>query len=65
VAFDQAAIDALDKAIVSGVLSVSYGGRTITYRSTADLIKARELAILETAPKRSNTGYISRARRGT
>lgn len=40
----QANLDALEQAIVSGVLSVAYKDRTVTYRSMSELIRARDLA---------------------
>jgi ribosomal protein L12E/L44/L45/RPP1/RPP2 len=46
-AFTQANLDAIDAAIASGELTVSVAGRTITYRSIDDLIKAR--AVVSTA----------------
>jgi hypothetical protein len=41
--FSQAQLDALEEAIASGSLSVQYGDKKITYQSTADMLKAREL----------------------
>ena len=39
-------IDALDKAITSGILSVRHSdGKQIQYRSINDLIRARDIAI--------------------
>lgn len=35
-------IDALEEALASGTLSVSYDGRSVTYRSQADLQAALE-----------------------
>lgn len=37
----QAHLDALDQAIASGELTVSYQGRVVTYQSTDSLLKAR------------------------
>lgn len=42
-AFTLTQLDALDRAIASGTLTVSYDGKSTTYRSTDDLIKARNL----------------------
>lgn len=42
-AFQQSDLEAVERAIASGELSVSHNGRTVTYRSLADLLKAREL----------------------
>lgn len=41
--FTQAQLDALDVAIASGTLRVTYDGKTIEYRSMADLRTARRL----------------------
>lgn len=41
-AVTQADIDALTSAIASGERQVTHGGRTVTYRSIDDLIKARD-----------------------
>lgn len=40
-AITQQDIDNLDAAIVSGELTVSYQGRTVTYQTTDAMIKAR------------------------
>ncbi|CAN1564494.1 hypothetical protein MCERH10_02834 [Caulobacteraceae bacterium] len=39
----NAGINALQSAIASGELKVSYAGRTVEYRSIDDLIKARDV----------------------
>jgi len=41
--FTLSQLNALDAAIASGQLSVNYDGKSITYRSVGDLMKAREL----------------------
>lgn len=41
-AFTQTDLDAIDAAIASGELTVSHNGRTVTYRSMDDLLKARK-----------------------
>jgi len=46
-AYTQAQLDALDAAIASGALRVTYDGKTVEYRSTADLIRARALVLAE------------------
>lgn len=43
-AINQQDIDNLDAAIVSGELTVSFQGRTVTYQTTDSLIKARNYA---------------------
>lgn len=40
-AFTQSDLDAVNAAIASGELTVSHNGRTVTYRSMDDLMKAR------------------------
>lgn len=44
-AFTQTQLDAIDTAIASGELSVTYDGRSVTYRSLDDLLKARALIV--------------------
>jgi hypothetical protein len=39
--FTTANLDAIESAIASGELTVSFNDRTVTYRSINDLIKAR------------------------
>lgn len=41
--FTQSQLDALNEAIASGTLRVTYDGRTIEYRSMDDLLRARGL----------------------
>lgn len=48
-AFTQQDLDAINAAIASGELTVSHNGRTVTYRSMADLLKARDLIVNELA----------------
>lgn len=42
-AFTLNQLSTLDSAIASGQLSVNYDGKSITYRSVGELIKARDL----------------------
>ena len=48
-AFTQTQLDELDKAIAEGVLTVSYDGRSVTYRSLAEMqtIRAKIFESLE------------------
>ncbi len=39
----QAELDALERAIASGVVTVKFEDREVTYRSMTDLLKAREV----------------------
>ncbi|WP_421885167.1 phage head-tail joining protein [Methylibium sp.] len=48
-AFTQANLDAVDAAIASGELTVSHNGRTVTYRSMADLKAARAMIVEDLA----------------
>lgn len=41
-AFSQQDLDAIDAAIASGELTVTNNGRTVTYRSISELIRARD-----------------------
>lgn len=54
----QADIDALDRMIVSGVLSTSYDGKRIEYRSMAELRAARATAAAQLAAA-TGTGAAS------
>lgn len=65
-AFTTAQLTALEEAIASGELTVSYEGKTVTYRSMADLQKAYDMVksaleaagtITEAAPRRSYAAY--------
>lgn len=42
-AFTQDDLDAIDEAIATGESSVKFSDRTVTYRSTDDLLKARRV----------------------
>lgn len=57
-AFTQSDLDAVESAIASGELSISRDGRTVTYRSMADLMHARDViraALAKTAPAAAPT----------
>lgn len=43
-ALTQADLDRLEKAYVSGVRTVAYGDRSVTYSSAADMLKAIQYA---------------------
>ena len=51
-AVNQADIDRLNAAIRSGEQTVSYNGRSVTFRSVEQLIKARDDAMTEMAASR-------------
>ena len=42
-AFTQTQLDAIEAAIASGVLTVQLDGKSVTYQSMSDLIKARNV----------------------
>jgi hypothetical protein len=48
-AFTQQNLDAIEKAISTGTLSVEYNGKRVTYRSMSDLLKARDVIKAELA----------------
>jgi hypothetical protein len=67
-AFTLSQLNALDAAIATGTLSVTYDGKQITYRSTDDLMKARKFVHGELVasgqiqvPSQSNRGPSSLA----
>lgn len=62
-AITQEQIDALDAAIVGGEHSVTYNGRTVTYRSVSELLKARDLAVAQLARQTAIAvpGYAARS----
>lgn len=42
-AYTQTELDALDRAIAQGALSVEYGDKKVTYRSLDDMLRTRQL----------------------
>jgi hypothetical protein len=62
-AFTSSDLSAVDAAIASGELTVSHNGRTVTYRSMGDLLKAKETIQAEIAAaqpgRTARTGYFS------
>lgn len=42
-AFSQAQLDAIEDAIASGSMSVSYEGKSVTYRSLDDMLRVRAI----------------------
>lgn len=46
-AFSQSDLDALEKAIATGVLTVRYADRSVTYQTLSDLMRARDLVKAE------------------
>jgi hypothetical protein len=62
-AFTTSDLAAVDAAIASGELTVSHNGRTVTYRSMGDLLKAKETIQAEIAAaqpgRTARTGYFT------
>jgi len=66
-AYTQADLDSLDKAIASGALSLELAGRKITYRSVESLLAARAHVAAELArasASRRGSSYRFRFRTG-
>lgn len=61
-ALTQTDLDNLDAAIAAAELTVEVNGRRVTYRSTADLIRARQ-HVADTLAAGTTQGSVSR--RGT
>ena len=66
-AFTTTDLDNIEAAIATGELTVSVNGRTVTYRSMTDLLKARDfisgaLQSAGTIAKVSRTSYVQRGR---
>jgi len=66
-AFTQTQLDAIDAAIASGELKITFDGREIVYRSIADLLKARDtikagLQESGALPAVTRTSYATRGR---
>lgn len=55
-AFTTDDLAAIDAAIASGELTVSHNGRTVTYRSMSDLLRARQTIQAEIAAAQSGVG---------
>lgn len=52
-AFTTSDLAAIDAAIATGELTVTHNGRTVTYRSMTDLLKARQTIAAELAAAES------------
>lgn len=59
-AFVQADLDAVDRAIASGELSVRTNDRAITYRSMSELIEARATIVAALAAQAASTAAAPR-----
>lgn len=58
--FTTADLAAIDAAIASGEMRVSVNGRTVEYRSIADLERARSLITAELAKDAANAAQLTR-----
>ena len=62
-AFTTTDLDQINAALASGELTVTVQGRTVTYRSTSDLLKAKSAIESELAAQRPagrpRTGYFN------
>lgn len=62
-AFSTADLDSINAAIASGELTVSVQGRSVTYRSLDDLLKAKRVIEdglrTQSAAPRARTGYFT------
>ena len=55
-AFTQLQLEALDKAIAEGTLTVKYGDKLVTYRSLEEMLKIRNLMQDELNPDATTEG---------
>lgn len=58
--FTSSDLAAIDAAIASGELTVESNGRRVTYRSMADLTKARDLIVGQLAAQAGTSGTTRR-----
>jgi hypothetical protein len=66
-AYTQADLDALDAAIASSQLEVQYGDRRVKFRSTAELLQARQhvaAQLAATGGRRSHSRFTFATARG-
>ena len=56
----QADLDALDRMIASGVLSMAYDGKRVEYRSMAELVQARAMLAAQVAASASSVSPFGR-----
>jgi hypothetical protein len=62
-AWTQADLDAIDEAIASGVLTIRHlDGRSVTYQSTEDMMKARGLIAASLATPGIRSTYAKHQR---
>jgi len=68
-AFTKDDLDSIDRAIASGELSVTHNGRSVTYRSMTELLKARDrianqISATSASPRRASFRYTFQTLRG-
>lgn len=63
-AWTQSEIDILKAAIASGILSVHYSDRTVTYKTTAEQLQALALMQKEVNPTTSPTYRLASTSKG-
>lgn len=56
-AFTQTQLDAIDAALASGELSVTYDGRSVVYRSVDELLKVRAIVVRSLTPTLDRRSY--------
>ncbi|KJS36673.1 MAG: hypothetical protein VR70_13790 [Rhodospirillaceae bacterium BRH_c57] len=56
-AFTQSQLDALENAIASGQLTVTYDGKSITYRNMGELLRAHD--IIKRSLSKAGTSAVS------
>lgn len=54
-AYTQAQLDAIDRALAAGVTRVTYEGNTTEYRSVDDMLKIRAIAAADVAAASGGT----------
>lgn len=65
-AFTQAQLDALEEAISAGATSVSYEGKTVSYRTLDDMLRLRTIIrkALGLSPASATTLLVKHSRGG-
>ncbi len=63
-AFSQAQLDAIEAGIAAGTTSVSYEGKSVTYRSLDEMLRIRDIIMraLGISPQKSATVLVAHDR---
>lgn len=63
-AFSQAQLDAIEAGIAAGTTSVSYEGKSVTYRSLDEMLRIRDIIMraLGLSPQKSATVLVAHDR---